>query len=60
MSLKILKTLDEVLQEQNPQPEVAEFVRSVVGFECFENSRHYKQKYREFLDAALKHEQQRG
>ena len=56
MSLKILKTLDEVLQEQNPQPEVAEFVRSVVGFECFENSHHYKQKYREFLDAAVKSE----
>lgn len=60
MSMKILKTLENVLEEKKVRKELLEFLQIVVNFECFENTHRYKVKYREALDICVKTKERNG
>ena len=53
MSMKILKTLEKVIEERDVSTDVADFLRSILQFECFENTYRYKAKYKEVLDGVV-------
>lgn len=54
MSAKIFKTLDVVIEESNVRKDIAEFLRTIIDFECYESTFRYKSKYREELDKRVK------
>lgn len=55
--MKILKTLDSVIEAKKIPESEAKFLRAIVSFECYENTFRYKVKYREELERAVKENQ---
>lgn len=53
MSMEIFKILNNVLEEEGASSSVAQFVRSVVTYECEENSGQFRRRYTEMLDRAI-------
>lgn len=51
--MKILKTLEKVIEERDVSADVADFLRAILQFECFENTYRYKAKYKEALDRVV-------
>lgn len=52
MSQKILAKTESVLEQMNTSDDVAEFVRNIIAFECFEKTHHFKKRYKEELEKA--------
>lgn len=53
MSMEIFKILNNVLEEEGTSGAVAQFVRSVVTYECEENSGQFRKRYTEMLDRVI-------
>ena len=53
MSMEIFKILNKVLEEEGASGSIAQFVRSVVTYECEENSGQFRRRYTEMLDRAI-------
>lgn len=49
MSQKILEATEKVLEQMNASEDVADFVRGIVAFECFEKTFQFKKRYMDEL-----------
>lgn len=49
MSQKILETAESILVQMSVPDDVADFVRNIIAFECYEKTHHFKKRYKEEL-----------
>jgi len=56
MTIEIFKVLNKVLEREGASGSVVQFVRSVVQYECEENSSHFRKKYSEMMARSLERE----
>lgn len=56
MITEIFKVLNKVLEREDVSGAVAQFVRSVVQYECEENTTQFRRRYNEMMDRSLARE----
>lgn len=53
MNMEIYKILNNVLEEESASGPVVQFVRSVVAYECEENTTQFRKRYGEILERSM-------